>query len=100
MMNCIPPDRSTAGISFDRSTGCGKNSSNTTSTADKQIIVFKERAGKPGGGKGILIAENRAFTLAIANCDHICYEASGFFDGAGATRDISYTSGGGADIES
>ena len=38
------------------------------------VIVFKERAGKPGGGKGILIWENAAFTLATENCDRICYE--------------------------
>ena len=37
------------------------------------IYVFKERAGCPGGGKGILIAEDRAFTLATNFNGAICY---------------------------
>ena len=38
------------------------------------VYVFKERAGCPGGGKGILIAEDRAFTLATNFNGAICYE--------------------------
>lgn len=41
--------------------------------ASDTVIVFKERAGKPGG-KGILIGYDATFTLATENCDHICYE--------------------------
>lgn len=37
------------------------------------IICFKERAGKPGGGKGILIGEDRTFTLSTIQQDTICY---------------------------
>lgn len=40
---------------------------------DKEIIVFKERAGKPGGGKGILITENMSFTLSTLRDESICY---------------------------
>ena len=45
----------------------------TDASADT-VIVFKERAGKPGGGKGILIGYDATFTLATENCDRICYE--------------------------
>ena len=38
------------------------------------VYVFKERAGCPGGGKGILIAEDKAFTLATNFNGAICYE--------------------------
>ena len=37
------------------------------------VYVFKERAGCPGGGKGILIAEDKAFTLATNFNGAICY---------------------------
>lgn len=40
---------------------------------DKLVYVFKERAGCPGGGKGILVAENKAFTLATNFNGAICY---------------------------
>lgn len=40
------------------------------------VYVFKERAGCPGGGKGILIAEDRAFTLATNFNGAICYATS------------------------
>lgn len=38
------------------------------------IVCFKERAGKPGGGKGILIGEDKAFTLSTLRDEAICYE--------------------------
>lgn len=38
------------------------------------VLAFKERAGKPGGGKGILIADGHAFTLATNFNGAICYE--------------------------
>lgn len=41
---------------------------------DGTVYAFKERAGCPGGGKGILVAENRAFTLATNFNGAICYE--------------------------
>ena len=37
------------------------------------VIVFKERAGKPGGGKGILIGYNTSFTPATQMIDAVCY---------------------------
>lgn len=37
------------------------------------VLVCKERADKPGGGKGILSGENVAFTLATHTDEHICY---------------------------
>lgn len=63
----------TAATSRGTSNVCGRNSKSMTDTGET-VIVFKERAGKPGGGKGILIWENAAFTLATENCDRICYE--------------------------
>ena len=42
---------------------------------NKTVYVFKEHAGCPGGGKGILIAEDKAFTLATNFNGAICYEA-------------------------
>ena len=40
----------------------------------KPILAFKERAGCPGGGKGILIGENKSFTLSTLVDESICYE--------------------------
>lgn len=45
------------------------------------IICFKERAGKPGGGKGILITKDKAFTLATTPIDAVCYDARGNGEG-------------------
>jgi len=48
------------------------------------LYVFKERAGKPGGGKGILIGEGRAFTLSTHVDQTICckvWDARGNGDG-------------------
>lgn len=39
------------------------------------VLVFKERAGCEGGGKGILITENKSFTLSTLVDEAICYEA-------------------------
>lgn len=49
-----------------------------------EVLAFKERAGCPGGGKGILIAKDRAFTLATNPTGAICcevYDARGNGDG-------------------
>lgn len=40
------------------------------------VLAFKERAGKPGGGKGILIGEDKGFTLAKQTIDAVCYQNS------------------------
>lgn len=37
------------------------------------VITFKERAGKPGGGKGILTTEGRSFTLSTNVDESVCY---------------------------
>lgn len=42
--------------------------------AGGSCIAFKERAGKPGGGKGILPAVGRAFTLATNVDQSVVYE--------------------------
>ena len=39
-----------------------------------KVLCFKERAGCPGGGKGILIGEDRSFTLATNFNGAICFE--------------------------
>lgn len=39
-----------------------------------KVLAFKERTGCPGGGKGILIAEDMAFTLATNFNGAICYD--------------------------
>lgn len=44
---------------------------------NKHIVVFLERAGKPGGGKGILLGENKTFTLATAQIMRVSYEEEG-----------------------
>ena len=41
---------------------------------NKTVLVFKERGGKPGGGKGILIGQDKTFTLSISVNDMICYK--------------------------
>lgn len=41
------------------------------------ILVFKERAGCEGGGKGILITENKSFTLSTLLDEAICYTVDG-----------------------
>ena len=39
------------------------------------VLVFKERGGKPGGGKGILIGQDKTFTLSLSVNDMICYKS-------------------------
>lgn len=51
----------------------GDNQPAVCFSKDKLVYVFKERAGCPGGGKGILVAENKAFTLATNFNGAICY---------------------------
>lgn len=47
-------------------------------TSDDGIVLcFKERAGRPGGGKGILIEENKTFTLATQLDQMVCYQENG-----------------------
>ena len=44
---------------------------------DRRVLVFKEREGRPGGGKGLLV--NRKSTYTISSTDKvpmICYEES------------------------
>ena len=43
-------------------------------SAGRGSIAFKERAGKPGGGKGILPAVERAFTLRTNVDQSVCVE--------------------------
>lgn len=40
---------------------------------DNSVICFKERAGKPGGGKGILIEQDKTFTLSTQLDQMVCY---------------------------
>ena len=40
-----------------------------------QVIAFKERAGCPGGGKGLLCGYDHSFTLATNFNGAICYES-------------------------
>jgi len=41
-----------------------------------RTISFQERAGKPGGGKGILIQDEKTCTLSTLNNQSICYGIS------------------------
>jgi site-specific DNA-cytosine methylase len=43
---------------------------------NNEVIVFKERAGQKGGGKGILYDRKIAFTLATIIEQAICYEST------------------------
>lgn len=45
---------------------------NTESSTDK-AISFQERSGKPGGGKGILIQNDRIGALSTLNNQSVCY---------------------------
>ena len=36
------------------------------------ILCFKERAGCPGGGKGLMVSEEKSFTLSSYTC-RLCY---------------------------
>jgi len=60
--------------------------------------AFKERARKPGGGKGFLPGYERAFTLSTNVDQSICYgiENSGRTHGIADTLDASYFKGPGA----
>ena len=40
---------------------------------DIKAISFQERAGKPGGGKGILIQEERTGALSTLTNQYVCY---------------------------
>ena len=59
------------------------------------VLCFKERAGKPGGGKGILIGENKTFTLSTLQQDVICYSPDAINEDRNATasreREREYT---------
>lgn len=48
----------------------------------KKSLVFIERAGKPGGGKGILISEELSFTLSGLRQMLCMEEFNGDFDWA------------------
>ena len=43
-----------------------------------KAISFQERAGKPGGGKGILIQNEKIGALSTLNNQSVCAEANGF----------------------
>ena len=40
---------------------------------NNKVLCFKERAGKPGGGKGILIGEDKTFVLSTLVDSDICF---------------------------
>jgi len=46
-----------------------------------RAISFQERAGKPGGGKGILIQDEHTGALSTFNNQAVCYDARGNGDG-------------------
>jgi len=50
-----------------------RNGNGTVKHMEKTVCVFKERAGCPGGGKGILIGYDHSFTLATNFNGAICY---------------------------
>lgn len=69
-------------------------------SAGRGCIVFKERAGKPGGGKGLLPAIDRAFTLSTNVDQSVCYALQGNgidradtagYNGCGWRKDKMYT---------
>lgn len=45
------------------------------------VLSIRERAGKPGGGKGLLIGEDAAFTIATVPNSFVCYDCRGNGDG-------------------
>lgn len=42
--------------------------------SDDTVLVFKERAGRPGGGKGLMTYGNKVFTLSTVQVQSMCYE--------------------------
>ena len=65
----------------------------------QRTVVFKERAGKPGGGKGLLCGSDRAFTLSTNTDQAVCHTVAveglghcGSHNGIGFMEaDTSYT---------
>ena len=67
----------------EKSTACTQESEEATTGAGSGIdtvISFQERAGKPGGGKGILIQKNRIGALSTLNNQYV-FDARGNGDG-------------------
>lgn len=62
------------GATSQNSQGSGINEdvSFTLNSVDVHAISFQERAGKPGGGKGILIQDDRTGALSTVNNQNVC----------------------------
>ena len=60
------------GDSEPRETQRKGTAENAVGCADKASISFQERAGKPGGGKGILIQDERTGALSTLNNQSVC----------------------------
>lgn len=41
--------------------------------SDRSVLVFIEREGRPGGGKGLLINSNSTYTVRCTGVPMICY---------------------------
>jgi DNA (cytosine-5)-methyltransferase 1 len=56
----------------------GKDVATDAGTGVAQVISFQERAGKPGGGKGILIQEEHTGALSTLNNQSVVYGISAY----------------------
>ena len=52
-----------------------------TESGSVSAVSIKERAGKPGGGKGLLIQNERAGSLATSNNQAVCYSIGNYTSG-------------------
>lgn len=67
----LPRDSDTSGAE-------AQGVADSTSRGINKAISFQERGGKPGGGKGILIQDNRTGALSTLNNQSVCYGISPF----------------------
>lgn len=65
---------------FDESGAPGKETAGGAGKSVERAISFQERAGKPGGGKGILIQNEKTGALSTLN-NQMVYDARGNGDG-------------------
>ena len=84
---------------FDESGAPGKETAGGAGDGTEGAISFQERGGKPGGGKGILIQNEKTGALSTLNNQSVfCLQGNGIdradtagCNGKGWRKDVSYT---------
>lgn len=82
------------GVSWDSDAGqkAGQGTPAGTQGRIGDAISFQERAGKPGGGKGILIQNEHTGALSTLNIQHV-FDSRGINGNVAGTLDASYYKG-------